>query len=69
MRGKNCPKCDGSMSEGYVVQDKSGMRAISSWSEGAPIRKWWGIKAGAKDIEITTLRCNRCGYLENYAKG
>ena len=69
MRSNSCPKCHGGMAEGYVVAEKQGMRGISSWMAGAPIRGWFGIKASGKPIEIATWRCGRCGYLENYARG
>lgn len=69
MRSKSCPKCQGSMTQGYIAENDQGGRGISKWSEGAPIKKWWGIKAPKNQVEIATYRCNRCGYLEHYAEG
>jgi hypothetical protein len=57
------------MTEGFVVTEQSGVRAVSSWSEGPPRRTWLGIKLRGKPIEITTWRCQRCGFLESYAHG
>ena len=67
MRSHGCPKCQGSMVEGYVISERQGIRGISSWMSGAPRRGWFGVKANGKPIEISTWRCQRCGFLENYA--
>ena len=65
----HCPKCQGTMTEGFVVDNTEGGRRVSSWVEGAPVRSFWrGIKLGGKSpIDIATWRCGRCGYLESYA--
>ena len=67
----SCPKCNGSMSEGFVVdRGDYGTAHVSTYQGGEPSRSFWtGLKQSKKDqIKITTLRCNRCGYLESYAK-
>ena len=64
----HCPKCQGTMSEGFVVDNSDGGLKVSSWAEGAPVKSFWlGVKLGKKPIEIATWRCGRCGYLESYA--
>ena len=65
----HCPKCQGSMTEGVVVDNSQGMLSVSSWVEGKPAKSVWvGLKLGGKKpIETTTFRCNRCGFLESYA--
>ena len=66
-----CPKCSGSMTVGFMVdQGDYGTGHVAAFQPGAPVRSFWtGLKQSKKDqIAITTLRCNRCGYLENYAK-
>lgn len=70
MRSNVCPKCQGSMSEGFVLDVKDGgSRAVSSWVEGAPQKAWYGLKLrGRTQHEIQTWRCGRCGFLESYAK-
>ena len=69
LRSNGCPKCQGAMAEGFVPIDKDGMRGISTWIEGAPEKKWYGLKLGRKTRhEIQTWRCGRCGFLESYAK-
>ncbi len=66
---KECPKCRGSMVEGLIIDNSYGTRGVSSWLEGAPAKSVWvGLKLqGKKPIEIQTLRCSRCGFLESYA--
>ena len=68
----SCPKCNGSMTEGFVVdQGDYGAAHVSRYQPGAPSRSFWtGLKQNAQEqVEITTMRCNRCGFLEHYAKG
>jgi hypothetical protein len=57
------------MTEGFVVDNTHGGRGVSSWVEGEPQKSFWvGVSlAGKEPVEIRTFRCNRCGYLENYA--
>lgn len=72
MRSGTCPKCQGSMSEGFVLDTtQHGVHAVSKWVEGAPEKSFWtGLKLGKKPkIDIQTWRCGRCGFLESYAKG
>ncbi len=71
MRSNSCPKCQGSMSEGYILDiTQSGGRATSKWIEGAPEKSiWTGLKISNRaNIDIQTWRCGRCGFLENYAR-
>jgi predicted nucleic-acid-binding Zn-ribbon protein len=69
-RSNQCPKCRGAMTEGFVIDNTHGGRAVSSWLEGAPKKSMWvGVLLnGKKAVEITTLRCASCGFLESYAK-
>lgn len=66
---RECPKCSGSMAEGFVVDDTYGGAVVSSWVEGPPAKnKWTGLSlTGTARSEITTWRCNRCGFLEHFA--
>ena len=70
-QSKHCPKCEGTMVDGYVVDQGHGSVSLPKWREGEPRRSIWvGLKLGGTDpIEITTWRCRRCGYLEHYAAG
>jgi len=69
MAQHSCPKCQSSMQEGWTLDHTYGYRAVSSWVEGEPKPSFWaGIALQGKEpIAITTWRCSRCGYLENYA--
>ncbi|MDF7775136.1 PF20097 family protein [Sphingomonas sp. AOB5] len=70
MRSNACPKCQGSMTQGFVLAETQGMKTVSSWVEGSPVKGWFGVKLGKRVThEIQSWRCTRCGYLENYAKG
>lgn len=68
MRSHSCPKCHSGMTEGYIVAEKGNMPHVSGWSEGPPDKRWWGLKRSGKPIEIATWRCQRCGFLESYAR-
>jgi len=70
MARKSCPKCQSSMSEGFVIDNKESGRAVSSWLEGAPSKSIGvGVKLeGKTPIEIATWRCTSCGFLESYAR-
>ena len=66
-----CIDCGGTMTAGFIVDSAHGMEVVSTWQEGEPVKKWWtmgGItRAGAPRLEVTTLRCERCGLLKEYA--
>jgi hypothetical protein len=65
-----CPKCQGAMSQGFIMdQNMQSGTTVSTWQEGAPQRSFWtGIKRGpAEQHQTITYRCNRCGFLESYA--
>jgi hypothetical protein len=64
-----CPKCQSSMSDGFVIDIDYGGASVSSWQDGEPRRsKWLGVRRGDNPpVEITTRRCDRCGFLESYA--
>ena len=70
MNGSNtCPKCQGSMVEGAMVDQGYGQSFVAAWQEGAPnVSRWFGLKVRRKQLVPTrALRCNRCSYLELYA--
>lgn len=69
MRSNSCPKCQGSMVEGYIL-DLNQARSVCKWIEGAPEKSFWsGLKiAGRANVNIQTWRCGRCGFLESYAR-
>jgi predicted nucleic-acid-binding Zn-ribbon protein len=70
MRGPTqCPKCQGSMSEGVIADKGDAQWVIASFLPGAPkVSRWFGLKVRKKDlVPISAWRCGRCGYLESYA--
>ena len=72
MRSNSCPKCQGSMTEGFTFDlGHNNARKVSTWVEGVPEKSFWfGLKVRNKPkFEIQTWRCGRCGFLESYARG
>ena len=66
-----CPKCSGKMQPGFIVDRfDNAHRVVSMWVEGAPQKTFWtGLSLkGRKTIDVQTLRCDGCGFLESYAK-
>jgi hypothetical protein len=68
-RSLDCPRCGGGMEAGYMIDVGYGTKAVPKWVEGAPQKSFWtGLKLTGKDqLDVTTYRCRRCGYLESYA--
>jgi predicted nucleic-acid-binding Zn-ribbon protein len=68
-QSRECPKCAGSMAEGFTIDHTHGGANVATWAEGEPVKSIWvGLKLGGKtQIAIATWRCRRCGYLESYA--
>lgn len=68
-RPSRCPKCEGPMSAGFIFDEGYGTYGVSKWQPGAPKKSiWTGIKRRKADqLNITTHRCDRCGFLESYA--
>lgn len=66
----NCPKCQGLMEEGFVLdRGHYDTRRVNTWVEGEPVKSFWsGIKVKNKlQFEVKTFRCGGCGYNESYA--
>ena len=70
-RGLECPRCSGAMELGFVA-DKAhySVPETQKWVGGIPERSFWsGLKMKDRAIvPVSTYRCERCGYLESYAK-
>lgn len=65
---RDCPKCQGSMEDGTIIDNSYGSRMVSSYVAGPADKGWMGVRLkGRKPIDIVTLRCKRCGFLESYA--
>jgi hypothetical protein len=69
MRSQICPKCQGKMAEGFLLDATYGANKVGQWFEGIPQIGFLGsIKLrGRKKFNVQSLRCERCGFLENYA--
>ena len=69
MRPTSCVKCQGSMSDGVMVDVGYGSYSVGSWQSGPPtISRWFGLKVNKKAlIPTTAYRCSRCGFIELYA--
>lgn len=70
MRSTDCPKCQGRMEEGFLLDQTYGTRAPVDWIEGPPEKSIWnGLKLGDRmRMTVETWRCGRCGFLESYAR-
>lgn len=64
-----CAKCGGGLSAGFIVdQGDYSLAGVSKWQDGAPHQTWYGgVKQDGEQLEVSTYRCDRCGYLESYA--
>ncbi|MEI6235749.1 MAG: hypothetical protein WCT04_22055 [Planctomycetota bacterium] len=64
-----CKYCDVEMQVGFTLDRDQGYVA-ACWVEGVPESSFWGglsIK-GKQWGRIQTFRCEKCGYLENFAR-
>ncbi len=69
IRPTACPKCQGTMSEGVLVDNGYYAYTVGAWQAGAPVvSRWTGLKVNKKAlIPTTAYRCGRCGFVELYA--
>ena len=66
-----CPKCEGAMELGFILDSNQGGQVVSRWAAGTPQKSFWtGTKRGPDEsiIPIGAFRCASCGYLESYAR-
>jgi hypothetical protein len=69
-----CLRCQGEMTPGFLVDHGYGTQLQARWVAGerrtgwAP--KWIGIETPPDPtyLRVISLRCDRCGYLESYAR-
>ncbi|HJQ78435.1 MAG TPA: hypothetical protein VJ828_00700 [Lacipirellulaceae bacterium] len=65
---KGCPKCNGAMQQGFVVDNTYGGRAVSHWAQGPPQKSFWtGTKLPPEPLPLAAFRCSSCGFTEFYA--
>jgi hypothetical protein len=67
---QSCPKCNGSMEQGYVIDRNDPLVAVSQWTAGAPHYSFWRgtTRSPGGTLAIGTFRCSQCGFLESYAR-
>src|SRR3954471_17429495 len=64
-----CPKCNGPMVQGFIIDNTHGGMMPSSWGSGEPQKSFWfGTKTPSETIGFGTFRCSSCGSLESYAR-
>jgi len=65
-----CPKCSGTMLEGYTIDKGYGAFFQEIWLAGRPRSGWFGVSvpSTAVPIPVSRYRCENCGYLEFYAR-
>ena len=59
------------MEEGFVIdKGQADSPGTQDWIEGRPEKSFWfGIKTKGRDKHpVKAMRCERCGFLEFYAK-
>ncbi len=68
---KNCPKCEGIIDEGYILDSGHGnMKRLPTWIAGKPDKSFWagGLKTNdKKQFDVKDFRCIQCGFIESYA--
>ncbi len=66
----NCPKCNGSVEVGYVL-DKSLQVTAACWVAGEPPTTFIGKRSSKEGHgpRIRAVRCTKCAFLELYADG
>lgn len=70
MSTPTCPRCRGSMDDGYVAdKGHSNVARVPRWFEGPPVAGLFGLKIkGRPSFPVKAFRCRSCGYLESYAR-
>jgi len=61
---KICPKCQGKMELGELVDESYAVSVPQKWAKYAG--GFLGL-GKSREITISSYRCTKCGYLENYA--
>ena len=69
MAPQPCPKCNGEMQQGFLVDNSHAVRFVSHSAPGVPQKSFWtGTKLPDGSLPIGAFRCKECGYLESYAR-
>ena len=71
-QGRRCPKCGGDMEVGFLRDRARGnLSRPAEWMEGAPEITWFGAlkMSSSTRYAVEAFRCEKCGFLEQYAVG
>ena len=70
MSEPSCSKCPGPMVEGIIPDSSYAALLRSAWVEGKPEKNLLGsLKVkGKRTFPVVAFRCDRCGFLESYAR-
>lgn len=69
----SCPKCNGEMVLGHVLDIAPNGACVGQWTKGEPKKVWrflcWYYPIRIPEsTPIGTFRCGSCGFLESYAR-
>ena len=64
-----CPKCEGDMAKGFVLDYAQSAVVVPTWHEGSPKKSFWRITSmpESRGIPIAAFRCSGCGFVEFYS--
>jgi len=64
-----CPKCQGTMEEGFILDRMQGGARPAIWYRGAPEKSFWlgVVTRGKTYYQVATYRCTECAFLESFA--
>ncbi len=65
-----CPRCQGGMQEGFIVDSGMAATGVANWYAGPPKMRSFGRGIELVDSQlkhVKALRCEQCSYLELYA--
>ena len=71
MKTNRCPKCNGEMVQGFMVDfHAGGKRLVINWVSGPPEKSFWHKTdvPAEKCVPVGAFRCSECGFLESYAR-
>ena len=64
---QQCPKCNGRMEQGFILDKGLNKQYVSRWAAGQPEKSFFTGVADTQAIPIGAFRCSSCGYLESCA--
>lgn len=71
MNRSTCGKCGGPTEFGILIDEVHGHReGVLEWVRGLPKRSWVTgrfVSRGRDRLQIATVRCTQCGFVEIYA--